>query len=130
MSDQLGPLWPERAKATMSYALISERAHKALKRYRCIWCGEQIPIGTRYVREFSVYDGDVQKHTWHPECKGAAEEFFCESGEDEFAPLENERPLSHAEQEFQLGLFAAGAGCAGFAGLTLPVTGLPKASPS
>lgn len=101
LSDSLGPLWPKRTKATMSYALISERAHKALKRYRCIWCGEQIPIGTRYVREFSVYDGDVQKHTWHPECKGAAEEFFRESGEDEFAPWENERPLSHAEQEFQ-----------------------------
>ena len=99
--DGLGPLRPERRKATMSYALISERAHKALKRYRCIWCGEQIPVGTRYVREFSVYDGDVQKHTWHPECKGAAEEFFRESGEDEFAPWENERPLSHAEQEFQ-----------------------------
>lgn len=101
MSDQLGPLWPERTKATMSYALISERTHKALKRYRCIWCGEQIPMGTRYVREFSVYDGDVQKHKWHPECKDAAEEFFRESGEDEFAPWENERPLSHAEQEFQ-----------------------------
>ena len=79
----------------MSYALISERAHKALKRYRCIWCGEQIPIGTQYVREFSVYDGDVQKHKWHPECKGAAEEFFRENGEDEFSPWENERPLSN-----------------------------------
>ena len=97
MSDQLGPLWPERTKATMSYALISERTHKALKRHRCIWCGEQIPMGTRYVREFSVYYGDVQKHKWHPECKDAAEEFFRESGEDEFAPWENERPLSHAE---------------------------------
>jgi hypothetical protein len=85
----------------MGYTLISEREHKAAKRYRCIWCGEQIPIGTRYVREFSVYDGDVQKHNWHPECKGAAEEFFRETGEDDFAPWENERPLSHAEQEFQ-----------------------------
>ena len=85
----------------MSYALISERSHMATKRYRCIWCGESIFAGTKYVREFSVYDGDVQKHCWHPECKDAANDFFREEGEDEFAPWENERPPSFGEQEYR-----------------------------
>ena len=85
----------------MGYAMISERTHKARRRYRCIWCGESILPDTKYVREFSVYDGDVQKHCWHQECKDTAHKFFREEGEDEFAPWENERPLSFAEQEFQ-----------------------------
>lgn len=78
----------------MGYALISERAHKAFKRYRCIWCGESILPGQQYVREFSTYCGDIQRHNWHPECKGAAEDFFREEGEDEFSPYENERPMT------------------------------------
>ena len=85
----------------MSYTLISERAHNAMKRYRCIWCSESILAGARYVREFSIFDGDVQKHCWHPECKDAAHTLFQEEGEDEFAPWENERPLSAGEQEFK-----------------------------
>jgi hypothetical protein len=85
----------------MGYSMISERTHKARKRYQCIWCGESILIGEQYTREFSVYDGDVQKHCWHHECKGAANSFFHEEGEDEFAPHENARPLSLSEQEYQ-----------------------------
>lgn len=84
----------------MSFTMISERTHRALKRYRCIWCGELIQPGTLYVREFSTFDGDVQKFCWHPECKDAADTYF-QSGEDEFSPWENERPLSFAEQEYQ-----------------------------
>jgi len=74
LSDQLGPLWPERTKATMSYALISERAHKPLKRYRCICCGETIPIATPYVRGLPVYDRAAQQHTCSPPRKGAGDE--------------------------------------------------------
>lgn len=85
----------------MSYQLISERSHKALKRYRCIWCGESILIGSQYVREFSRYDGDTQRHNWHPECKRVANEYFMGEGESEFFPFDNERPLTAGEQEFR-----------------------------
>jgi hypothetical protein len=84
----------------VSYQLISERTHKALKRYRCIWCGELVLPGTSYVREFSVYYGDVQKHAWHPECRDASAEYFRSGEDDEFMPWDNERPPSFAEQEY------------------------------
>jgi hypothetical protein len=100
LSDQLGPLWPKQKEATMSYALISERAHKAMKRYRCIWCGESILPGQTYVREFSIYDGDTQKHKWHLECRDASAEYFREV-EEEFMPHEMERPATAAVLEYE-----------------------------
>jgi len=85
----------------VSYQIISERTHKALKRYRCIWCGELILPGASYVREFSVYNGNTQKHAWHPECKDAASDWHLREGETEFIPWENERPPSFSEQEYR-----------------------------
>lgn len=84
----------------MSYTLISERSHKALKRYLCIWCGELILPGQQYVREFSTYQGDVQKHKWHPECRDASAEYFREV-DDEFSPHDMERPPSPGALEFE-----------------------------
>jgi hypothetical protein len=85
----------------MGYALISERTHKALKRYRCIWCGESILAGQQYVREFSTYCGDIQRHNWHPECKEAADAYFQEGHDDEFSPWDNERPPTAGALEFE-----------------------------
>lgn len=84
----------------VSYSLIHETTQKATKRYLCIWCGEAVLPGHTYVREFSVYDGDTQKHKWHPECRNASAEYFRE-GDEEFLPHENERPASPAALEYE-----------------------------
>jgi len=83
----------------MSYMLISEVTARAKKRYRCIWCGELIFAGTRYVREFAKFEGDIQRNQWHPECRDASAEYF-NSGEDEFSPFDMERPPSPASLEW------------------------------
>lgn len=68
----------------MSYTLFTEHTRKARKEHRCIWCPEKIQAGEKYVDERSVYDGNIQRHRWHPECKTAADKFFRESREEEF----------------------------------------------
>lgn len=84
----------------MSYTLIRETSHIARKPHRCIWCGLRILAGERYIYEFSTYDGDTQRHKWHPECRAASREYFAE-GESEFSPHENERPPSAATLEYE-----------------------------
>ena len=84
----------------MSYTLISERSQRASKRYQCIWCGESILPGQLYVREFSTFEGDVQKHKWHPECRSASELYFREV-DNEFSPHENDRPPCPGTLEFE-----------------------------
>lgn len=78
----------------MSYTLFSLIDRRAAKNHRCIWCGEEIERGERYRDERSVYDGNIQRHRWHPECQVDSENYFRESGEEEFDPYENERPLT------------------------------------
>ena len=84
----------------MNYTLISETTPVARASYRCIWCGEKIHFGHRYVRERSVFDREPQNFKWHLECRDAALEYFRE-GEDEFSPHENERPESPATLEYE-----------------------------
>ena len=76
----------------MSYCLLSETAVRAQKPYRCIWCDQRIEKGERYVRECSIYDGDIQNHKWHPECINACHAEYMKTGEEELYPGENERP--------------------------------------
>ena len=76
----------------MDYQLIRETFPVARKPHRCIWCGEPIPSGTTYCREFSRYDG-VQDHRWHLECRSDASSYFGESGEPEFRAYGNARPM-------------------------------------
>jgi len=83
----------------MSYALLSEVTHNARKRHRCIWCGEPILVGTRYIRERSIYDGEPQSHKWHPECRDAAHSGWDAGDDAEFYPGENERPPTAASIE-------------------------------
>lgn len=70
----------------MGYELISETRPKARKEYPCIWCVEKILKGELHIREVSKYDGGLQDHRWHPECRDAASKYFHESGEEEFPP--------------------------------------------
>lgn len=45
----------------MTYHLFSCDERKALKPHRCIWCGEMVNSGERYLREKSVYDGRLER---------------------------------------------------------------------
>lgn len=80
----------------MSYQLISSEVRKARKPHKCIWCGEQIAIGTKYRHERSTWEGDFHAQDWHPECDEAFTAELRESHEHEleFSPYENERPQS------------------------------------
>ena len=76
----------------MSYTFFSMINRKARKAHRCIWCGQTIKPGEHYIDERSVYDGAIQRHRWHLECKDAADEYFRDFHEEEFSPYDNERP--------------------------------------
>jgi hypothetical protein len=76
------------------YALLSENTRKARKEHRCIWCPEKILKGESYLDERSVYDGAMQNHHWHPECRSAASKFFYETCEEEFMAHECKRGTS------------------------------------
>ena len=78
----------------MSYLLIAEEMRKARKPHRCIWCGEPIAIGDRYVHERSIFEREAQSHDWHPECIKAMREAAGEEPCHElfFDPYQNERP--------------------------------------
>lgn len=76
----------------MSYTLLSEVRPKARKEHRCIWCSQSIPVGETYVRETSVYDGEMQDHKWHEECLSACLEYLKDGLHEDFMPYVNERP--------------------------------------
>lgn len=83
----------------MSYTLLSETKPIARKDHRCIWCGQKISKGERYVAERSVFDGDMQNHHWHNECLADARE--NSDYEWEFMPYGNERPQIQPEESEQ-----------------------------
>lgn len=72
-----------------AYKLIRESFPVARKLYRCIWCGESIPIGLKHRHEVSRFY-ELQNNRWHLECDKAAEDYFDDG--PEFIPYENERP--------------------------------------
>ena len=74
----------------MIYSLLSETWPIAKKRHRCIWCGEPILTGDKYLREKSVFDGHMQNHAWHPECDEDSKDYFRH--ENEFSAYSAERP--------------------------------------
>lgn len=78
----------------MNYTLIEERhVHAARIAHRCIWCDEQIPAGSPYIYERSIFDGVPQSHHWHAECLGAMHDLArAEGGETTWDPHNNERP--------------------------------------
>jgi len=76
----------------MSYTLLSETQPVARKDHRCIWCGQKIPSGTKYLAERSIFDGEMQNHHWHPECAQHCREINDEEAIWEFEAYSNERP--------------------------------------
>lgn len=78
----------------MSWDLISDTRPVARKNYKCIWCGEKIPIGEKHVHTISNYCGDFQNHRFHNECNDAMDEHCSKQHDGEFEPYRNERPLA------------------------------------
>lgn len=76
----------------MSYTLFSMTDRKAAKPHRCVWCGEAINKGEAYLDERSVFDGNIQRNRWHPECHAAAVQGWNDGDDAEFCPGEQERP--------------------------------------
>jgi hypothetical protein len=75
----------------VTYALLSESFPVARKQHRCIWCGEAIPVGEKYRRERSVYDGNLQNFAWHPECAQDQQDELAAGGDAEFMQYSAER---------------------------------------
>lgn len=77
----------------MTFTTIHDVVRTAAKPHRCIWCGHQIDVGTRYKYVRGIFDGDPQSNHYHLECDKAALAWAREEGGDgEFTPYENERP--------------------------------------
>lgn len=78
----------------MSYTHFSTDRRKAQKHHTCIWCGQGIAVSEIYLDERSVYDGEIQRQRWHPECSEYAARTHFEEGEEEFTPWDNLRPTA------------------------------------
>jgi len=55
----------------MEHHEFSTTKHKARKQHRCIWCGEAIVIGEKYVLHKIKFDGVFQSNKYHAECWGS-----------------------------------------------------------
>jgi hypothetical protein len=77
----------------VSYDLLSTTKPIARKEHRCIWCGQKIVKGERYLAERSVFDGEMQNHHWHFECNEACLDENAGESEWEFEPYGNQRPV-------------------------------------
>lgn len=84
----------------MSYRLIKETERTARVPHRCIWCGESIAAGDKYLHERSVFDGEMQNHHWHHECMTAMHDAArYEGGEIQWSPGSEERPIKEEALE-------------------------------
>lgn len=68
----------------MTYHCFSKQQTRARKKHVCIWCCQYVLVGSRYIREHSVYDGQWQNFAWHEACLQDAEAHFDETREEEF----------------------------------------------
>lgn len=48
--------------------LLSNDTVTARKQHACSWCGQKIEAGSKYVRQFVLFDGDTCTNKFHPEC--------------------------------------------------------------
>jgi hypothetical protein len=76
----------------MTYHLFSKTLSTARKPHRCIWCCLPTLVGSKYIRERSVYDGGWQNHAWHEACWADAMDYYAETRDGEFVSG-NEMPF-------------------------------------
>lgn len=77
----------------MSYAMLLSKTRTARKPHRCIWCGEPINAGEKYIDHRYVGDDGPAMDRYHPECDDAV----SRSGDDVaegFAAYEQLRGLT------------------------------------
>lgn len=55
---------------------------KGRKNYRCVWCGDSIPIGLEHLYRVYRFDGEFQTDRVHGECIKASKD--CEDLEEGF----------------------------------------------
>lgn len=63
--------------------------HRSRRNRPCIYCGEPINKGDVYTNQTGRYDGEWQTNHYHQECF----QDLCDSGDREFCPYSNERPV-------------------------------------
>jgi hypothetical protein len=80
----------------VSWQHLSTDRPKARKDYKCVWCGERIPVGERHVAVSGIMDGDFQSNRFHAECDTACQQEMKQSGEDCFMPHEYKRGSTEA----------------------------------
>lgn len=68
----------------MTYHCFSKRRRIARKNHRCTWCHWPVLMGSVYRRERSIYDGEFQNFAWHEACWKDAQEWFDETGQEEY----------------------------------------------
>jgi hypothetical protein len=66
--------------------LLRSKLVKARCPHTCIWCGELIDVGDKYLLETVNHEGQLQEQHWHPECKDDCDPY------EEFMPGCGERP--------------------------------------
>jgi len=54
------------------------------KKCRCYWCFEPIDVGQPKTTTATIWEGDFQANTFHPECFEALDKWQSETGEDQW----------------------------------------------
>lgn len=78
----------------MGFEFLTETTPTARKVHCCIWCGEKIKKGEKYIRQDGLFDGDFQSNKYHAECRKAATAYFRldkDSFDDTFEPYSFKR---------------------------------------
>lgn len=75
----------------MSWETLNATWRKARKEHECVWCGETIVKGERYLDETGLMDGDFINQKWHKECSDASNRHWKEYHEDDFDPYSFKR---------------------------------------
>jgi hypothetical protein len=87
----------------MSYCEIlhMKEIKKSRKSHRCLWCGQEIPIGSTYWEFANKYDGDFNCDAFHPECWDACDRNAYERDDGTYEPYRNHRGMTENEWEDQ-----------------------------
>lgn len=79
----------------MSYTLLSVKTRTARKPHRCVWCGEAINAGEKYIDHRYIGEDGPTTDRFHDECDVAM--VNSDIGDDGFALYQQERGLTREE---------------------------------